>query len=409
MQFSTLKISWRNLGRSKRRTALALLAIGVGQFALLATQGLMRGYADNIQRAITGPLIGHVQVHAPDWRDERAIDLTIRDLDETVEIISNQPEVEAVAGRIYAPALVAPVQEAYTAMVVGIEVDKEIGEYGLLPEQLSGLGEYEVLVGERLARKANIEVGQEIAIVGTAADGSLANDLFIVKSIVRTRVDMVNQSGVIMNIQDAQRLFVMPDEANEIIVRGSSSTDAEQIVKELNTLAILSDMEIKTWRELSPELVLIIDMADYIGYFVLILVFIAAIAGITNTLMMSTFERMHEFGMLLALGTSPWRLVRMIGYEAVFMGILGVLLGTILGYGFVGTYGETGIDMASWGGDNVEDLAYGGINLPLKVYPRIEISDPLLGLVSIMFISLLAAIWPATVAAKLEPMEAMRK
>jgi len=56
MQFSTLKIGWRNLGRNKKRTGLALLAIGVGQFALLATNGLMRGYADNIRLAITGPI-----------------------------------------------------------------------------------------------------------------------------------------------------------------------------------------------------------------------------------------------------------------------------------------------------------------------------------------------------------------
>ena len=67
MQFSTLKIGWRNLGRSKKRTGLALLAIGVGQFALLASNGLMRGYADNIRLAITGPMIGHAQVHAPKW------------------------------------------------------------------------------------------------------------------------------------------------------------------------------------------------------------------------------------------------------------------------------------------------------------------------------------------------------
>ena len=75
MHWSTFKIGWRNLGRNKKRTALALLAIGVGQFALLASNGLMRGYADNIRLAITGPMIGHVQVHAPKWRDERALDL----------------------------------------------------------------------------------------------------------------------------------------------------------------------------------------------------------------------------------------------------------------------------------------------------------------------------------------------
>ena len=52
MKAGTLKISWRNIGRNKKRTALALLAIGVGQFALLAANGIMRGYSDNIRLAI---------------------------------------------------------------------------------------------------------------------------------------------------------------------------------------------------------------------------------------------------------------------------------------------------------------------------------------------------------------------
>ena len=65
MQDSTFRIAWRNLGRNRRRTLLAVLAIAVGQWALLATQGLMRGYGDNIQRAITGPMVGHIQIHHP--------------------------------------------------------------------------------------------------------------------------------------------------------------------------------------------------------------------------------------------------------------------------------------------------------------------------------------------------------
>jgi putative ABC transport system permease protein len=126
--------------------------------------------------------------------------------------------------------------------------------------------------------------------------------------------------------------------------------------------------------------------------------------------MMATFERMHEFGMLLALGSRPRRLVRMIVIEAVLTGILGVVIGTALGYLFVFATSGSGIDMASWGGSGgeVRDMAYKGLNLPLHIYPRLAPFDTILGLIAVLFTSLVASLWPAWTAARLEPMEAMR-
>jgi len=100
----------------------------------------------------------------------------------------------------------------------------------------------------------------------------------------------------------------------------------------------------------------------------------------------------------------------MIVYEAVLTGLLGVAAGTLLGYLFAWVTSSTGIDMASWGGSGgeVADMAYKGLNLPLHIYPRLEMSDTLLGLVAIMATSLIGSVWPAWIAGRLEPMEAMR-
>lgn len=409
MQLSTVQIAWRNLGRSKKRTALALLAIGVGQFALLAANGLMRGYADNIRLAITGPMIGHVQVHAPQWRKERALDLYIDGLSEIIGEIRTDPAVGSAAARIYAPVLVAPQEDAFIATVVGLDVDVESEPYGLLSGLDEPLRDGHVLLGHRLARKIGAEPGREIAVVGQAADGSLANDLFIVQDIISSPADLINQLGVVMSLADAQQLFVMPDQAHEIAIRATKAGQAEQITERLAQRAALAGVEVEPWKKIVPELMVLLNTSDYVGYFVVIIVFIAAVAGIANTLMMATFERMHEFGMLLALGSRPFRLVRMIVIEAVLTGILGVVIGTLLGYLFVAATAESGIDMASWGGSGeVKDMAYKGLNLPLHVYPRLELFDTILGLVAVMFTSLVASVWPAWIAARLEPVEAMR-
>ena len=409
MQFSTLKIGWRNLGRNKKRTALALLAIGVGQFALLASNGLMRGYADNIRLAITGPMIGHAQVHAPQWREERALDLFIDDLPSIMGEIRADEAVGSAGARLYAPALVAPQQDAFIAMVVGLDMEVESEPYGMLSGLDEPLKAGHVLLGHRLAKKVGAEPGMEIAVVGQAADGSLANDLFIVQDIISSPVDLVNQAGVVMSLADAQTLLVMPDQAHEIVIRATGAGETEGIVERLGQDPALAGLEISSWTEIVPELVIILKTSDYVGYFVVVIVFIAAVAGIANTLMMATFERMHEFGMLLALGSRPRRLIHMIVIEAVLTGILGVIIGTALGYLFVFATAESGIDMASWGGSGeVKDMAYKGLNLPLHVFPRLELSDTLMGLIAVLFTSLVASLWPAWTAARLEPMEAMR-
>ena len=409
MKFSTLKIGWRNLGRNKKRTGLALLAIGVGQFALLASNGLMRGYADNIRLAITGPMVGHAQVHAPKWRKERALDLYVENLSGVMREIRNDEAVGSAAGRIYAPVLVAPEQDAFVAIVVGLDIEVESEPYGMLSGLDEPLRDRHVLLGHRLAKKIAAGQGDEIAVVGQAADGSLANDLYIVQDIISSPADIVNQSGVVMSLANAQELFVMPDQAHEIVIRTKQAGEAEQMVQRLGQSPALAEMEIKPWTEIIPELVIILRTSDYVGYFVVIIVFIAAVTGIANTLMMATFERMHEFGMLLALGSRPRRLIRLIVIEAILTGLLGVLFGTVLGYLFVVGTADSGIDMASWGGSGeVKDMAYKGLNLPLHVFPRLESSDTLLGLVAVMFTSLVASIWPAWIAARLEPMEAMR-
>jgi putative ABC transport system permease protein len=405
----TAQIAWRNLGRNKKRTALALLAIAVAQFALLATDGLMRGYSDNVRLAITGPMVGHVQAHHPNWRRERALDLAIGQVDGIVSVIQQDPDVEDVSARIYAPVLVAPEEDAFVAMVVGLSVESESSKYGVLSGLKAPLERGKVLIGHRLARKTNAKPGQEIAVVGQAADGSLANDLYIVQDIIKCPADIINQSGIVMSLQDAQRLFVMPNQASEIIIRAKTSGKSRDITRRLSENPQLASIEVLPWQEIVPELVLILKMSDYVGYFALVIVFVAAIAGIANTLMMSTFERMHEFGMLLALGTRPMRIVRLIVCEAIFIGILGVAVGTILGYGFVAGTAERGIDMASWGGEGqVEDMAYQGLNLPLHIYPRLEPFDSLIGLVAVIITSMAASVWPAWIAGRLEPVEAMR-
>jgi putative ABC transport system permease protein len=407
---TNLRIAWRNLGRNHRRTALALTAIIVAQLALLFSDGLMHGYADAMIDAVTGPMLGHVQVHEPGWRDEHAMDLTLGDVDAKVAAVRRVPGVGRASARIYAPALAALGEEGHVVVVIGIEPAVEARADGLL----SGVAkdrlprDNDVLVGAGLADEMGVHAGDEIAIVGQAADGSIANDLYRVGALLTSPVDQVQRHGVLMSLAAAQQLFAMPDEAHEITVRGSDPQQAEALAATLSQLPDLAHTEVLPWEKLVPELVTLVRLTERSSLIVLVLVFIAAAAGIANTMLMATFERTREIGMLLALGTTPRRIVSMVLAEATALGLAGAALGTVLGIGLVVATAHSGIDLTTLGNEAARDVSFQGLNYQFSIVPRLTLLDVVEGVAGVGVVSVLASLWPAVHVARLSPMEAMR-
>lgn len=407
---TTVRLGWRNLGRNPRRTAIALGVIALAQFSVLAMDGLINGYVDAMKDAITGPFLGHAQIHAPDWREERATDLAIDDLDRRLAILRADPDVTRAAARIYAPALAALGEEGHMVVVVGLDANAERARHGLLdgvPQAELPRGR-RVLLGTSLARTLRAKKGDEIALVGQGADGSLANDLFTVGGVVSSTVDLVQRTGVVMSLDAAQELLVMPNQAHEISVRGAALEGAHALVGRLRGAASFAGLEVLTWEEVAPELVAILEMSDLSTLIVLFLVFIAAAAGIANTMLMATFERSRELGMLLAIGTSPARLVRMIATEAVVLGVIGVTLGSALGLLLVFAFPDNGFTWGALGAKEVEDLAFKGLNYSAVIVPRVATRTVLYGFGAVVLTSLVSALWPAGYASRLDPVKVMR-
>ena len=153
---NNFKIAWRNLGRNRRRTLLAIGAIALGQFTLVFVNGLMAGSFHDMLRTVTGPLVGHVQIHHPDWREERAIDLYVDGLSQVRKELEALSNVESVSPRMYAPALTASGEkgdepaDAEPGMVVGVDVNLETEKGGLLEGLRSDElpGERSVVIGK---------------------------------------------------------------------------------------------------------------------------------------------------------------------------------------------------------------------------------------------------------------------
>jgi putative ABC transport system permease protein len=416
MQFNTLKIAWRNLGRNRRRTLLALSAIALGQLTLVSVNGMMAGWYEQILRTITGPLLGHVQVHQKDWREERAIDLSIGHLSEVESEIERLPSVKSVSARIYSPVLAASGEktdkpaDAEAAMVVGVDPHGESRDGGILeslrPQQLPQKGE--VVVGKVLANRLDLKPGQQIAVIGQDADEFPATGLFEVKALMEGNMDLINRMGIVMSLADAAEFLAMPDQAHELIIQGENYRKAGELAAAVKSLPALADAEVLSWREAAPELVTMVDMKKWSDLIFVAILFVAAAAGIANTMMMSTFERIPEIGVLLAVGCRPTRMVRMVLLESVILGLVGVAIGSVLGTAIVLITSHTGIDYSALGGIRAKDVAFRGLSMSYIVYPKFELRHIFYGVIAVSLTAVTASLWPAATAARLEPVEAMR-
>jgi putative ABC transport system permease protein len=203
-------------------------------------------------------------------------------------------------------------------------------------------------------------------------------------------------------------LLGMPDQAHEIVIHGRDSDDAENLAERIAALPSLAGMEVLPWKKAAPQLSRLIEMQDWFDLIFIAIVFVAAAAGIANTAMMSTFERTHEFGMLLAVGTRPGRIVNMVLIESVALGLLGVTIGSLLGTATVLITSHTGIDYSYLATNAAEDVAFKGLNFSYMIHPMFEIRHVIFGVIAVTLTSVVASVWPASAAARLEPMEALR-
>jgi ABC-type lipoprotein release transport system permease subunit len=405
---TTLRIAWRNLWRNRRRTLLALAAIGLSVTLVLLYDGMLRGYSEWLVRTMTGPLVGHVQVHAPQWRTERTMDKTLLQMTERLVAIRRDPGVAGAEPRVYAPALAAVGDTGVVVLVMGANISAESQPDRLLARQPRDVPARHVLLGDSLATQLGATAGDVLALVGQGADGSVANDLFTVAGTVTTSIDAVNRQGVIMDITEAQALFAMPDEAHEIVIYARDADAVPALTARLDALPELRETEVLDWRQLAPEMVDLLEIVEVAWIFILLLVFIAAAAGVANTMLMATFERMHEFGMLLALGTSPERIVAMIGVESLVLGLVGAFAGAALGVTAVALTHTNGINYSTLTGGGPESLSFGGLNWSLRIYPSLAVIDVARVIAAVIITSLAASAWPAVKAARLQPARALR-
>ncbi|MCP4229479.1 MAG: ABC transporter permease, partial [bacterium] len=315
------KLAWRNVKRNKRRSILTMASIGFVAWLLLYSiifaLGSHEGFIENYLRV----LIGYVEIHADGFQDDMSVMKRIKNPDELIAEIEDTEKVTAYAKRIKAFCLAAANENSSGGFIIAIEPDKERnvslmhrtireGEY-----LRSGYNE-EVVVGYVLAENLGIGVGDEIAIITGAADGSMGAEKYRVVGLSDPGISTLNNALILMTLPAAQEILSYGDAVNEIVIMTDDVGYVGGITASLRKNVDNEVYEVLPWYEIAPEMKQMIEL-DWGGFVIMIIAFvIVAALGVANTMVMAVMERTREFGIMQALGLKSGQLAVLIITES---------------------------------------------------------------------------------------------
>jgi ABC-type lipoprotein release transport system permease subunit len=409
------RIGWRNLGRNRRRTVITMAGLAFGYLAVVLLVGWMEGLTAEMIDSGTRTLAGQIQVHDIDYRPERKIYDTIggregADVYELVRELAADPVVEAAAPRVYAGGLVSSGEATAAGLLLGVDAELERGVSRVLQGITEGrpptAGTNEIVIGGEMARQLNVWLGDEVILVVPAADGSMGNDLYTVTGVFNSGLTELDASYALLPLGSLQALLVLePNRVHEI---AASVTDpwlapeaAARIAERLAPSGL--NIEVEPWTRLRPEMLDYAQLAQAWNGVIIFIVFAIAIFGVANTMLMATYERRREFAVMLALGTSPFAIVRSVLAEALSLGAISLVLGAAATFPVMFWLYNSPLDLSSLYGDYTIFGALIRPKLRVELNPSMWVWTG----VALVITALLASLYPAARAARVPPADTL--
>lgn len=418
-----IKMAFRNIFRSKRRTAITFSAVSFGLALLIITISLMNGIDQQSISNIINCQTSHLKIFKKgyfDKKDEIPMNLTIKEPQRIREILRDIPNVKAVESRImFGTGLIKGMDEL-PCLGVGIEPEKDPDLFNIKQSMIEGEwlepGEAKMLVGKNLAEDIGLKVGDLVTMrlfVSTEKEDFSWNAIDLeVKGIYDSGNPAVDSVRVLIPLAQAREgLSFGENEVTEVVVRLNSNEDSvvDEAIQRISEhlTGDNADLEVYSWKDLAGIFLEISKMKTQRSAMVILIMLAIASMGIINTMLMAVLERTREIGMLSALGMKNSEIMRLFLYEGGFIGIFGSIFGCILG-----GLGSWYLEVYGW---SLKAMGETMAKVSQAVYPVKDVfyADLSFGVLLMIFIfgtviAVLATVYPARRAVKLNPVEALR-
>lgn len=399
-----IKIAWRNVWRNATRSAIVIFAIAFGIWSSIFLMGFMEGLIVQGVNKKVNLQLGHIQVHSTSWDFNADINNTVQNLPSVEKAIQANSSVTAYTKRFKTEAFAATAHGQAGLQILGVDPTMEISTIDLSQRMQEGTFldsklSYPIVVGQKLADDLKLKLNSKIQINFTNKDASQISKNFKVCGIYKVGDDMYEKSTVFVPHHTIEKL-VGSVPIHEIVIRTQDAYNVDPIVADLNAQDAVNLIE--SWQIRFPTIYSGMEMTGTIMFVIMVIIILALLFGIINTLIMSILERKKELGVLMAVGMNKSRVRFMIIVESIFYGLIGGPIGVTTGFLTISYFKAYGFDLSSLA-KGLEAFGYDPI-----IYFQLDPSNYFIYTTMVIIATIIGAIYPSKMATNLNPISAIR-
>lgn len=379
---------------------ISILGVAVGVAALIIVIAVMSGFDEDLKSKIIGTY-AHLEIVS---------DYGVNPSKAFTDKVLNTGNVVAAAYFLNTQALIRHNESVTGVIVKGIEPKNEVrinklGDY--MKRGSLDLSDSGIVIGSELADKLDVKVGDFISLIApssvdlkkTAFPGTFKVEgrNYRVSGIFTSGMYDYDMNLAYVSIPEAQGLAgVAGDVVSGMSVKVDNSDDVDDTRRALQAMLGLP-YDVRTWVDMNRNLLAALKLEKTVMFIILTLIVMVACFNIASALIMTVLEKTKDIGILKAIGATNFNVMAIFALQGAFIGVLGTALGTGLGTGMCHLLKR-----------------YKFINLPKEIYyidklpVKLEQGDVQLIVLSSVLISLIATLYPAYKASKLQPVEALR-
>jgi ABC-type lipoprotein release transport system permease subunit len=388
--------------RNARRSLLTIIAIAFGLFCLVIFQALKVGLHREMVISTVQLDAGSLQVHAAGYEVNLAALKKMPDPEKVISALREQGETR-YSRRVKTSGLILSGGKSSSMLLSGVDPDEE-PEVTFMAEKIIK-GSYVsrnsgILLGEELAKSFGIQPGDEVTLMSQDMAGLPVTKKFPVTGLYRTELAAFDRSHAFMPISLLQEFLHADGVVTEIAVR-SDSRDEMALADSLGRSLPAADYQIRTWKEIAPDVIQLIGLNDATMQLLILIVFAIIAMSITNTMTMVVFERFRELGIISAIGTAPSGILTMVVMESFCLGAAASLLGSAAAVIACAYLGKYGIDLTTFTSAN----QYFANSHVLKAH--LLAKDLIAANAITLITAVIGGIYPAWKASRLKPVDAI--
>jgi putative ABC transport system permease protein len=400
-----LELALRNIFRHRVRTAITLAAIVFGVVGLILSGGFIHDMFHRLAEVIIHSQTGHVQIGKQGFFSygSRSPDKYMIDAPEEVrQALAGRPEVADVLARVHFSGLLNNGRTDLSIVGEGIEPDKEakLGTYLVISagRQLADKDRYGMLVGQGVADAFRLKPGDPVTVLVNTAEGAMNTLDFDVVGVFQSFSKDYDARAVKIPLAAAQELLNTKG-ANLLVLSLGRTRDTAHAVAAAREVAAARGLEVKAWNELNDFYDKTVELYDRQFGVLRLIILVMVLLSVVNSVNMSLFERIGEFGTMRAVGDRGRKIFALVMVEGAILGLIGATLGVIAGAGLAFAISAIGIPMPPPPNSNL------GYTAAIRLVPEVIVGAFLTGWIA----TVLASIPPAWRVSRVPVVEALRQ